>query len=403
MHVKDSNLDSRKPLQFGRRRLAPRVCVVDNKPHIQTFLAETLEDIGFLPDRCGRASELNAILKRGELDLVILGLLVPESDVTRVLHVLSLSGYRGRVMLFGARASTALLALHELGEQLGLAMLPPLLTPFRDSDLQDNLSVFLPIPESPSIPVEVEEALGNKWLELWYQPKIDLRRMTLRAAEAQVRMRHPAWGMVTPDAFIQNDSDPQFHDLSEFVVGRAMADWSYFVGCRTPVELAVPLPGVIFEDAEFVDRLCLRLPDHAAVAKLTVEISSIDVSRDIDLVRKAARRLATCNIALSIDDVMAETSWIDIGDFPIAELQVDQSVISGCASDRQKRTACGKVLHIAEQLGAQTTAKGLEASADFRAVCDMGFDLGQGALFAKPMDAHRFARTALRGQPAAFK
>ena len=216
-------------------------------------------------------------------------------------------------------------------------------------------------------------------------------------------MRHPAWGIVAPDAFIQSDSDPQFRALSEFVVGRAIADWIDFVECRSPLELVIPLPIAIFEDSEFVDKLCLRLPDHAALAKLTVEISSIDVSRDTELVKKAARRLEAYNVALSIDDVMAEASWVDVGDFPIAELQVDQSFISGCANDRQKRAACGKVLTIAERLGARTTAKGLDASADFRAVCDMGFDLGQGALFAKPMDAHRFARTALRGQPAAFK
>ena len=383
--------------------MAPRVCVVDSKPHIRTFLTETLEDLGFLARECGRASEVNAELKKGELDLVVLGLLVPESDVTRVLHVLALSGYHGKVMLFGGRASTALLALHDLGERLGLAMLPPLLTPFRDSDLQDNLSVFLPVPASPNLPIDVEEALGNKWLELWYQPKIDLHRMSLRAAEAQVRMRHPAWGIVAPDSFIQSDSDPLFRELSEFVIGRAIADWIYFVQRRPPIELVIPLPICIFEDSEFVDRLCLRLPDHAASAKLTIEISSMDVSRDTELVRKAARRLQAYNVAISIDDVMAEASWVDVSDFPIAELQVDQNFISGCASDRQKRAACGKVLNIAERLGARTTAKGLDASADFRAVCDMGFDLGQGALFAKPMDAHKFARTVLRGQPAASK
>jgi EAL domain-containing protein (putative c-di-GMP-specific phosphodiesterase class I) len=401
--VKDSQLGVHKTLQFGHRRMAPRVCIIDVKPHIRTFLAETLEDFGFLARQCGRASEVNAELKKGDLDLIVLGLLAPESDVTGVLHVMALSGYRGKVMLFGGRASPALLALHDLGEQLGLAMLPPLLTPFRDSELQDNLSVFLPIPPSPNLPIDVEEALGNDWLELWYQPKIDLHRMSLRAAHAQVRMRHPTWGIVAPESFIPTDRDPKFRALSEFVIGRATADWVYFAQRRSPVELVIPLPISIFEDLAFVDRLCLRLPVHAASAKLTIEISSIDVGRGTELVKRAAKRLAACNVAISIDDVMAETSWVDVGDFPIAELQVDQSFIAGCAGDRQKRAACAKVLKIAERLGARTTAKGLDTSADFRAVCDMGFDFGQGALFAQPMDAQKFARTVLRGQPATPK
>ena len=401
--MKHTPLNSTPPLLFGRRRMAPRVCVVDHKPHIRTFLAEALEDLGFLAHQCGRASELNAALKGDEFDLIVVGSLAPESDVTRVLHVLSLTGYRGKVMLFGARASSPMLAHHELGEHLGLGMLPPLRTPFRDSDLQENLSSFLPIPAPPSLPIDVEEALGNRWLELWYQPKIDLRRMSLRAAEAQVWMRHPGWGIVAPDGFIQTDSDPQFRGLSDFVVKRAMTDWVYFTERRSPVELVVPLPVAIFEDAAFIDRLCLGLPAHATSAKLTVEISSIDAGRDTALVKRAARQLERSNVAISIDDVMAETSWIDIGDFPIAELQVGPGFISGCSVDRDKRAVCGKVLSIAERIGARTTAKGLDASADFRVVCDMGFDLGQGALFAKPMEAHRFARTVLRGHPAALK
>lgn len=377
--------------------MVPRVCVVDGKLHIRTFLAEVLEDLGFVTHQCGRASDVAAVLQGVPTDLMVLGLLVPESDVTKVMYSLASNGYAGKVMLFGGRASTALLALHDLGERLGLAMLPPLRTPYRDSDLQENLSVFLPIPSSPSLPIDVEEALRNQWLELWYQPKIDLRHMSLRAAEAVVRMRHPAWGVVPPEAFIPSDGDPRFQGLSEFIVGRTIADWNYFVERRSPLEMAVPLPISMLEDREFIDRLCLQLPDHAALAKLTVEISSIDANRDPALVRRAAKQLKTYNVAISIDDVMAETSWIDVGDFPVAELQVDPSFINGCANDRHKRMACSMVLNIAQRLGARATAKGIETTEDFRAVCDMGFDFGQGALLAKPMDARRFARTMLRG------
>jgi hypothetical protein len=42
--MKHTPLDSTQPLLFGRRRMAPRVC----EPHIRTFLAEALEDLGFL-------------------------------------------------------------------------------------------------------------------------------------------------------------------------------------------------------------------------------------------------------------------------------------------------------------------------------------------------------------------
>ena len=305
-----------------------------------------------------------------------------------------------RVMMFGGRAATSLIALHELGEESGLAMLPPLATPYRDSDLWQNLSPFLPITPSPGLAVDVEEAMRNGWLEMWYQPKIDLREMLPCGAEALIRMRHPTWGIVPPAEFIPKHDDPNFREMSEFVVRQVMADWTFFAKGRPPLDMTIHLPAALLEDRTFIDRMCLQLPDHTAFARLFVEISSHDVRRNHALVRAAAKQLESYNVGISVGDVMAESSWVDVADFPIAELQVDGDFINGCADDKAKRTACEMVVDIAKRLKAKTLAKNIEQTADCRAVCQMGFDSGQGFLFAKPMEAHRFARTVLRQRSA---
>jgi EAL domain-containing protein (putative c-di-GMP-specific phosphodiesterase class I)/CheY-like chemotaxis protein len=394
--VIDIHLKGFKPLQFGAQRLPPRVCVIDGKPHIRKFLAETLEDIGFVAHQCGERSVLPDALTSFGPDLLILGLLIPESDVTQVLRQLGSSRFSGKVMLFGGRASPVLLALQDLGEQLGLAMLPPLRTPFRDSDLHEALAEFLPIPPTPSLPVDVDEALRNKWLEVWYQPKIDLRRMKVRGAEALVRMRHPTLGVVPPAFFIPNDNDPQCRRLSEFVLDRAIADWTYFAQAKSVIEMTIHLPLAVLQHSDFADRMYLQLPDHSAFARLLVELDSLDIGRDPALARQVARQLDIYNIGVSIGDVSSEPTWAGVGDFPVAELQMEGALISECGSDRERQVACGTVLGLAERLGAQTVAKNIESTMDFRAARDLGFDLGQGFIFAKPMDVHKFVRTVLQ-------
>jgi len=94
-------------------------------------------------------------------------------------------------MLFGGRSSTALIRSHEFGEQAGLTMLPTLGTPFRKRDLDANLESFLPVRPAPPLPIDVDEALCNGWLELWYQSKIDTKSLVSVGAEALVRVRHP--------------------------------------------------------------------------------------------------------------------------------------------------------------------------------------------------------------------
>jgi FOG: EAL domain len=80
----------------------------------------------------------------------------------------------------------------------------------------------------------VAEALKAGWLELWYQQKINVRTLAPSGAEALVRMRHPAWGVVPPAYFIQDDKDPHFRNLSEFVIGRAVEDWRYLLEQQGP-------------------------------------------------------------------------------------------------------------------------------------------------------------------------
>ena len=189
-------------IPFAHRRIAPHVCVADRKPHIRSFLADALEDLGFIAHRCADASELRDTMTKVAPELVVLGTLSSEEQLKGALATLALDRYTGRVMLFGGRASPALLDLSERGERLGLSMLPPLLTPFRDSDLRDNLAAFLPVQPPPRIEIEAEEAIRNGWLELWYRPKIDLRGIAVIGAHAEARVRHPTWGVLTPSSFL---------------------------------------------------------------------------------------------------------------------------------------------------------------------------------------------------------
>src|SRR5258708_37807238 len=54
---------------FGRRTVAPRVCIADGKRHIRKFLGEALEELGFITCECTQVGELNAVLDGEAPDL----------------------------------------------------------------------------------------------------------------------------------------------------------------------------------------------------------------------------------------------------------------------------------------------------------------------------------------------
>jgi EAL domain-containing protein (putative c-di-GMP-specific phosphodiesterase class I) len=243
------------------------------------------------------------------------------------------------------------------------------------------------------------QLLEANWLELWYQPKIDSQTLSFSGAEALARMRHPHLGIVQPAHFIPEDGDPRFQALSQFVIDQAIADWRILLaqGCR--IDISINLPVSFLRDPACLHYLCRRLPDHPDFDGIIVEVNGTEVTRSLPLVADLARQMRFRKVGISVDDL--GTKWPDLAaldEFPFVEIKVDRAFVGGCAHDRLKRNVCRQIVELASHYGARAVAEGVETRADFIAARDLGFDLIQGFLFARPMDLRQFTRT-VTGQP----
>jgi len=380
------------------RREVPLVCVTDGKHHVRRFLREALNEFQLTIYECVEVAELDAALDAKPPDLIVLGLTAGGIAASEMLRTLATKNFDGKVPPFAERDSPVVPTIQNLAGQLGVSLLPPLFMPFSKERLRESVAVLLP-ESSPGPLVDMEEAVRAGWIELWYQPKIDARAIVMRGAEALLRIRHPAWGIVPPAYLVPADGDPRFPPLSESVISRAVDDWYFFFAQRGPIETAINLPMAFLQDAELLSRLCKQLPDHNSFEGLIVEINGTEIVRNLSLAKEVARELRLHKIAISVDDLGAE--WLSLTglcNFPFVELKVDRKFVAGCAEDRLKQSICRRILDLADGYGARTVAEGVENWADFLAVRDMGFDLVQGFLFAKPMSAHQFAQTCWAAQ-----
>lgn len=380
---------------FGQRRLTPRACVADRKQHVRTFLAEALEDIGFIAGECAQAGDLDEILDDQYPDLLVLGVTVDGMEISKIIETLARREFAGKVLVVGPPQSIMVKAVRQIGDEYGIAMLPPLPTPFDAGKLRAAVASLLPAEPLPSPPVDVAEALKAGWLELWYQQKVNLRTLVASGAEALVRLRHPAWGVVLPAYFIPDEKDPHFAALSEFVIGRAIEDWRYMLEQKGPVDLSINLPVSFLRDSEAVQAMCRQMPDHPAFGGLLIELESSEVVDNIDLVIEVAREVRLRNVAISIDNVGVEWPSLMGRSFPFTELKVDRQFVTGCTDDRLKQTVCRRIIEFAHEQGARVLAQGIETRADFLAAHTLGFDLVQGFLFGKPAAVRKFARSRL--------
>jgi EAL domain-containing protein (putative c-di-GMP-specific phosphodiesterase class I) len=246
--------------------------------------------------------------------------------------------------------------------------------------------------------VQVIEALRNDWTELWYQPKIDLKSARVCGAEGLIRARHPLHGLVLPDNLLPPAGDKDYQPLTEFVVNRAMADWSRFAQRGLLLKLAINAPVSVINTPAFIALIRSVLPNVAEFNGLTIEVTEDEMIRDSEQAREVANQLKLYNVDLSIDDFGAGYASLSrLSDLPFAEVKIDRSFVSGCASNKLKHGLCQTVVDMAHRFGATACAEGVETNEDLRAIMAMQCDTAQGFLFAKAMPAEDFTEEALVG------
>jgi EAL domain-containing protein (putative c-di-GMP-specific phosphodiesterase class I) len=255
---------------------------------------------------------------------------------------------------------------------------------------------------SPTIKLDLGDLLAKQWLELWYQPKVDLRTGTLVGAEGLIRCRHPFHGVVGPDCYLPGASAQSLAALTEYVVLAALRDWNEIAAPGSPLRIAVNANLKSLMTLNLAALIRENRPRNAAWPGLILEVPEGEVIDDVGLVHEIATQLRIYGITLAIDDFgEGYSSFARLREFPFGELKLDRGFVEGCADDARNAGICRAIIELAHQFGVSAVAEGLEEAADVRAIRRMGCDLGQGYFFARPMPKSKFI--ALLGESAAMR
>lgn len=379
----------------GNRSPAPDAFVVEDDHRVRKFIANILISEGFVTHEFSRISEIEVALTQQRPAIIVLDLSLGESDAVEAIRSLASARFAGKVLLVSGHDQTTIGEVSKIGDRHGLAMLPFLHKPFRVEELRERLAQ-LAMPEKADATADLETGLRNNWLELWYQPKIDLHSMLVCGAEALIRLRHPNRGLVPPAEFLPPAGDPLYQPLTDFVVRRALADWSAFAADGIMHRLAINVPASILQSVDFVANVRRHLPVHPKFPGLIVEITEDEAMENPELAREMAVQLKLYNVHVAIDDFGAGySSLARLHELPFVELKLDRKFVTGCSTDKVKREMCRNVLDLAHRSKISALAEGIEAVVDLNVVKSMGYDLAQGFVFAKPMETGDFVKTIL--------
>ena len=388
-----SGTDDRRPLAF----------VLDDDKAVATVVSKQLAMLGMEAWQFNEPNKFFVSLKVARPKLVVLDLGLGKSDAVEVLQQLDEVKYQGKILLISGRDQHTLDEVEKVGRHRGLHMLPALQKPFRALDLkrrceQESELEAAPASSKPSPPrakpsIDLAEAIRQGWLQLWYQPKINLKSLTVGGAEALIRANHPQHGLLAPADFLPPAGDPLYRPLSSFVLGRAMQDWQLFARQGYPLKIAINVPASVIGATGFVEEVRKAIPHDEGFPGLLVEMTEDEFIANPRGIAEVIAQLTIYKTTISIDDFgTAHASLSRVKDIPFTELKLDRSFVQGCASDPIKYGLCQTVADLAHRFQATTCAEGIETIDDLKCLLNLGFDTGQGFLFGKPQPLAGFLK-----------
>jgi EAL domain-containing protein (putative c-di-GMP-specific phosphodiesterase class I) len=394
--------------------------VIDDDPDICTLISKVLSKIGVNSLGLPSANALAGALKQQHPAIVFLDITLDRSDAIDGIRVLRQGSFAGAVQLISGKDPELLNSIKVIGERHGLKMLEPLRKPFRSEHLRriftsgnDNAAGSAPVqklhPEpakwkaapaaDPVLQVNLAEALEAHWLDMAYQPKVDLFLNRVVGAEGLARINHPVHGHLGPQSFLPGASGAALNRLTEFVIRKAFLDWEVMARAGRNPHLAVNAPVQALIDPSLVKLVREHHPRNPKWPGLIIEVTEGDVVKEFDAVSEAAVQLRIYGVILAIDDFgSGYSSFARLKQFPFGEIKLDRSFVQNCASDAMNASICQSIVDLARAAGATCVAEGIENKDDWDALIRLGCNFGQGFLFGRPMSVGKLIeRTARQG------
>ncbi|MEU6352289.1 aminotransferase class I/II-fold pyridoxal phosphate-dependent enzyme [Streptomyces sp. NPDC047072] len=245
-------------------------------------------------------------------------------------------------------------------------------------------------------------AVADREFALRYQPVVDISAGAVVGFEALVRWPRAPRRPVSPEQFISlAEETGHIAPLGSWVLENAVSDIAglqRLPGPATAPYVSVNVSARQFRDAGFVDQVgqALRTPGLAP-GSLQLELTERVLLRRDAQVQGVLEDLKGLGVHIAVDDFGTGFSSLRyLRDFPIDVLKIDKTFIDDITRDAQQVALVEGIVRIADTLGLQVIAEGIEDSAQRDLLAGMGCRFGQGFLFARPMTVTQSERVLRR-------
>ncbi|WP_245904477.1 putative bifunctional diguanylate cyclase/phosphodiesterase [Billgrantia lactosivorans] len=260
-----------------------------------------------------------------------------------------------------------------------------------------NADMQADVMERVHLEADLHQALARDELRLHYQVQVN-DRAEVTGVEALLRWQHPRRGLVPPGQFIPlAEKNRLILPIGYWVLEtacRQLAAWAR-QGDRQALTISVNVSSVQFHQPDFIARVQHTLEETGAnPARLMLEVTESLLMEEPERVRNIMLRLSKLGIRFALDDFGTGYSSLNyLKRLPLDALKIDKSFIDGVLDDPVDAAIVTTTITLANSLGLEVTAEGVETEAQHRWLQEHGCMAFQGYLFGRPLALEELSLT----------
>ncbi len=250
--------------------------------------------------------------------------------------------------------------------------------------------------------IELQKALQQNTLEVWYQPKVSARDFSINGAEALIRWKHPVEGYISPGVFIPvAEKAGLIEKLGRVVMREVFATVKHWRLQRIlPGRVAINLSAEQFNNPKLIEYMetLLRTTNLPANC-ITFELTESAVMSDGSYTIKMLESIKELGFNLSIDDFGTGYSSLSyLARFPIDELKIDRAFIAEIDVLPKQITVIENIINLGKALGLSVVAEGVETHEQATLLSNLNSDAIQGFHFHRPQPKHEIEQLFIQNK-----
>jgi EAL domain-containing protein (putative c-di-GMP-specific phosphodiesterase class I)/AmiR/NasT family two-component response regulator len=378
-----------------------RVLIVDDsvvqRNHVVTLCQQQQHSIMTIDDAENGLLALEK-LRLHKYDLVFIDLEMPIMDGVELVRRIADENLAESVIILSSKDPSLILSIGAMAEADGLFVVGTFQKPLKEADLSASFTRFFK-GSSQEETTEKHKALvfekqdfvrgiEEKEFKLAYQPKLSVKGLLLKGAEALARWDHPTRGRISPVEFIAAAEGLGVISLVTFhLFESALKQKVIWKEHGINIHLSFNLSPLSLTDTGLADSIEQLVNSYAiSPSELVLEITENAISGEVSTAIETLAKLRLKGFNLAIDDYgTGFANAQQLSRIPATELKVDRSLVDNVATNPQQQSILKSTVSLSKELRLVTVAEGVEYFEDFQYLLSLDVELVQGYYFAKPM------------------